>query len=76
VAAPFGGPSVHAAYGGNQGPALVARHGDPVWRSCSQVLAWGHCVVTADLKPSIGYADLLTAGSFRLSMTLDRMGVG
>jgi PAS domain S-box-containing protein len=40
------------------------------------VLAWGHCVVTADLKPSIGYADLLTAGLFRLSMTLDKMGGG
>jgi hypothetical protein len=32
--------------------------------------------VTADLKPWIGCVDLLTAGSFRLSMTLDRMGGG
>jgi hypothetical protein len=32
--------------------------------------------VTAALKPSIGCADHLTADSFRLSMTLDRMGVG
>jgi PAS domain S-box-containing protein len=40
------------------------------------VLVRGHWIVTADLKPSVGYADLLTAGSFRLSMTLDRMGVG
>jgi hypothetical protein len=28
------------------------------------------------LKPSVGCADLLTAGSFCLSMTLDRIGVG
>jgi hypothetical protein len=28
------------------------------------------------LKPSVGYADHLTADSFRLSMTLDRIGVG
>ena len=40
------------------------------------MLVRGHWIVTADLKPSVGYADLLTAGSFRLSMTLDRMGVG
>ena len=36
----------------------------------------GHWIVTADLKPSIGYADHLTADSFRLTMTHDRMGVG
>jgi hypothetical protein len=36
----------------------------------------GHWIVAADLKPAIGYADLLTAESFRLSMTLDGMGVG
>jgi hypothetical protein len=35
-----------------------------------------HWIVTAQLKPSIGGADHLTAGSFCLSMTLDRMGVG
>jgi hypothetical protein len=35
-----------------------------------------HWIVTPDLKPSIGGADLLTADSFCLSMTLDRMGVG
>jgi hypothetical protein len=39
-------------------------------------LARGHCVMTPALKASIGCADVLTAGSFRLSMTLDRMGVG
>jgi hypothetical protein len=35
-----------------------------------------HWIVTADLKPWIGGADPLTAGSFCLSMTLDRIGVG
>jgi hypothetical protein len=76
VSAPCGGPSVRTAYGGKQKPALVATQGDTAWRGCSQMLVRSDCVVTADLKPWIGCVDLLTAGSFRLSMTLDRMGVG
>jgi hypothetical protein len=76
VRPPVGVPLAGAAFGGDlrltRLPVTVIRHG----QSCSHLLARGHCVMTPALKASIRYADVLTAGSFRLSMTLDRMGVG
>jgi hypothetical protein len=67
--------------GGVERPRRVVRFARLIHRCVRAVgVSWlparGHWIVTAALKPSIGCADHLTADSFRLSMTLDRMGVG